>query len=75
MKPCPVGMKPLFSKETIHQTHYLLFITAIMHIVFTCSTFYLTLARVGGRLCDAATLSGSVSAMPFQHFHTSEFFR
>lgn len=33
----------------IHQTHLLLFGTAIMHIVITCLSFYASLARVSWR--------------------------
>ena len=45
---CPYGTRPLFTEHMIHQTHLLLFETAIMHIIVTCSTFYMTLARVRG---------------------------
>ena len=45
---CPEGQRPLFTAHMIHETHLLLFETALMHIVVTCSTFYLTLARVRG---------------------------
>ena len=30
----------------VHETHLLLFETAIMHIIVTCTTFYMTLARM-----------------------------
>ena len=43
---CFTGMAPLFTLHTIEAAHHLLFITAIMHILVTCTSFYLTLIRV-----------------------------
>ncbi|GAX84849.1 hypothetical protein CEUSTIGMA_g12270.t1 [Chlamydomonas eustigma] len=43
---CPSGQHQLFTMAIIEETHLLLFETAIMHIVVTCTTFYLTLLRM-----------------------------
>ncbi len=49
---CPDGMKPLFSPTLLHEVHLLLFQTAIMHILITCTSFYLCLLRVSTNLVD-----------------------
>lgn len=43
---CPEGTRQLFPYVLIHDTHMLLFTAAIVHIVASCTSFYLSLARM-----------------------------
>jgi hypothetical protein len=61
--------------QMIHETHYLLFAVALVHIVYTCCTLYLSLFRVGlgGRL---TMHRGLIAPMPaFITFSVSAFWR
>ncbi|KAG1679821.1 hypothetical protein FOA52_012733 [Chlamydomonas sp. UWO 241] len=43
---CDAGQRPLFSPHLIHETHLLLFITALIHVIITCLSFYVCLAKM-----------------------------
>lgn len=43
---CPPGEAPVFSYHLIHEAHILLFFAAIVHIVITCGSFYVSLVAV-----------------------------
>ncbi len=43
---CEPHYHQIFSYHLIHSTHWLLFTIAVMHIVVTCASFYMSLLRV-----------------------------
>lgn len=45
---CPGGSEPFWSAATLHQTHILLFIVALVHVAYPGVTTYLVLRKVPG---------------------------
>lgn len=43
---CPPGEAPVFTYHLIHEAHILLFFAAVVHIVVTCGSFYVSLVAM-----------------------------